>query len=522
MSELLNAALSYSKRGWKVFPVYFPSNGGCSCGYKCSSPGKHPITARGVLDASGDEFQIRKWWNENPEANIGIATGNGLVVLDIDPKHGGQDSADTIGKLPETPSVITGSKGTHVYFSGSAKNAVGVMPGIDIRGDGGYVVAPPSRHISGETYEWDSITESQALAEWDSVVAKLPAKTRVISIDVESVKEGARNNFLASVAGILRRRGLSQLAIEAALLVENEQRCHPPLEEREVQKIAQNISRYQAQEPVVGISGTISRSAPDYLNLDIPKQRYLVEGIWPEYSIGFVAGPPKVFKSFLSMELACAAATGRPFLEKFPVPAPRTVLLVQQESSRAAFKERLGRAVNRYGEAPTLYVISQHPMILEDEVSAEKLRFEIGTIKPDLVILDSLSYFTGLEQNSATEMGKIIRLLYGLRDEFETGFAIVHHTAKASYGSHGGRGMRGSSALHAAAEVGMYVERPDFDTPRSKVVVELKDGRGVKPFMVQLNENLNLDVVLDQEEAAAELIRTLESFQSEKLPWYNE
>lgn len=161
----LDSALTYVKRGWPVFPVFEPTeNGECVCGNpECSSPAKHPRTKHGVLDASADEIKVRYWWEQWPKANIGLVTGaaSGLVVLDVDPRHGGDKSLveweSRYGHLPVTLECLTGGGGRHLYFAhpgNPVKNKVGLAPGLDLRGDGGYVVAPPSVHISGGIYQW--------------------------------------------------------------------------------------------------------------------------------------------------------------------------------------------------------------------------------------------------------------------------------------------------------------------------------------------------------------------------------
>lgn len=160
----LDAALSYAARGWHVFPVHSVRDGACSCGdAECDSPGKHPRTDHGCLDATTDEDRIRAWWAEWPDANVGIGTGeaSGIVVLDIDAKSGGPVSLERLvverGPLPTTREVETGGGGQHLYFrhpGEPVKTRAGVANGVDIRGDGGYVVAPPSNHISTRNYRW--------------------------------------------------------------------------------------------------------------------------------------------------------------------------------------------------------------------------------------------------------------------------------------------------------------------------------------------------------------------------------
>jgi len=158
------AALWYAQRNWAVFPIYEPAeNGRCSCGNpECSSPAKHPRTSRGVLEATTNPARINAWWGQWPEANIAIAMGrrSGVVVLDVDPRHGGDKSLVELeaqcGKI-KTLECETGGGGRHLYFiapEAGLKNKVGLLPGLDVRGDNGYVVAPPSTHITGGLYRW--------------------------------------------------------------------------------------------------------------------------------------------------------------------------------------------------------------------------------------------------------------------------------------------------------------------------------------------------------------------------------
>ena len=162
---LLDAALHYARAGMAVFPLHANDNGACSCRKPdCGSPAKHPRTDHGLSDATKDEEQIRTWWTRWPTANVGIATGavSGVVVLDVDPQHGGDDSMvgmrEEHGDLPPTRAVRTGGGGTHFFFAHpgvEVRNSQGRLgSGLDVRGDGGYVVAPPSNHMSGCAYEW--------------------------------------------------------------------------------------------------------------------------------------------------------------------------------------------------------------------------------------------------------------------------------------------------------------------------------------------------------------------------------
>ena len=143
--DILSAALDYRSRGWSVIPVI----------RKAKRPAVRWLSYQ---QQPSSEKEIDDWFRRWPDANVAIVTGavSGLVVIDIDPKHGGEQSLTELerehGPLPKTVEAITGGGGHHLYFAhpgGEVRNKVGLAPGIDLRGDGGYIVAPPSLHASG-------------------------------------------------------------------------------------------------------------------------------------------------------------------------------------------------------------------------------------------------------------------------------------------------------------------------------------------------------------------------------------
>lgn len=163
----LDYALSYAEEGLAVFPTQWIEDGQCSCGnLACSSPGKHPILGGGFKIASTDAETIKAWWNTYPNANVAIATGevSGIFVIDVDVANGKSGEASLksleseVGILPTDALVKTGSGGFHFYFQLENQkinsSASKVADHIDVRANGGYVVAPPSTHISGNNYEW--------------------------------------------------------------------------------------------------------------------------------------------------------------------------------------------------------------------------------------------------------------------------------------------------------------------------------------------------------------------------------
>ena len=255
--------MAYINRGWAVIPVNSIKNGKCTCGKAdCASPGKHPKISNWQHEASIDPEQIKKWFSNN-DTNIGILTGqqSNLIVLDIDNKNENIGDASFDELFPDgidTVEAITGN-GRHLYFKYSAGkeigNSIGLMPGLDLKGNGGFVVAPPSVHSSGRQYAFEasSLPANTPLAELpNEILEKIKrnsATPRNVSKPNEKVGEGQRNDYLFSQACSMQRRGMSYPAIVTALKVENKNKCDPALSDSEIETIAQSSQKYPPEEP---------------------------------------------------------------------------------------------------------------------------------------------------------------------------------------------------------------------------------------------------------------------------------
>jgi predicted P-loop ATPase len=176
-----SAAIYASHYSWLVFPCHTRLlNGACSCGnHKCENVAKHPRTRQGLKDATLDQDQIKAWWRDSPGSNVAVVTGkvSGLVVVDIDPRNGGDESLQDLfaefGKFPDTVTAMTGGGGMHYYFRYPKDvdkiRCKPIRDGIDIKADGGYVIAAPSVHGSGKEYGWEMSSRPGEVA-----VAELP------------------------------------------------------------------------------------------------------------------------------------------------------------------------------------------------------------------------------------------------------------------------------------------------------------------------------------------------------------
>ena len=250
--------------------------------FPCEPSGKRPLTRHGFQDASKNPDQLRSWWTEHRLANLAIPTGgdSGLVVVDVDPRNGGTVGLENLlaahgrSGFDETPTVTTGGGGIHFWFAAPATRVAGCVlaPGVDLKAEGGYVIAPPSRHPSGASYEWrlhPDDTPFAPLPEWIRARTGEPAGSPGTAQPLPETISEYRNVLLTSLAGSMRRRGASEAAILAALETENTTRCVPPLESREVTRIAHSVMRYApagltlAEVPTSTTPGAVSAADAD-------------------------------------------------------------------------------------------------------------------------------------------------------------------------------------------------------------------------------------------------------------------
>lgn len=249
----LIAARAYRRRGWSVIPIRPRS--------------KLPLLPwEEFQHRLASEDEITDWFAREPKGNVGIVTGtiSRLAVLDIDPEHGGLESLKQLeaehGKFPATAVVETGGGGRHYYFAAflpRLRNRAALWPGVDLRAEGGMIVAPPSVHPTGRRYRWlhdPTQTEPVPMPHW-LVEAALNAghdKGHPLgfwrNLVRSGIGEGARNTTLASLAGHLLWHGVDPEVAKELLLCWNRVRCHPPLDDDEVVAVATSIAQLHARQ----------------------------------------------------------------------------------------------------------------------------------------------------------------------------------------------------------------------------------------------------------------------------------
>jgi len=247
-ADPLDTLLRLGACGWRLLP--------------CVRRDKKPLIQDWPHRASCDADIIRRWAREHEGCNWGVLCGadSGVWMLDVDGELGNASLRSLVEQHGEEWTrtlAVTTARGQHLYFAYPAgttirSSAQKLGAGLDVRGEGGYALVPPSIHSSGVRYEWTSPLNGLASASapaWLLEMATRPARSVLQAREIGTLPEGRRNDGLTRLAGAMRRRGATSAEIETALLDHNGRRCRPPLLDAEVRKIAASVSRYAPGGP---------------------------------------------------------------------------------------------------------------------------------------------------------------------------------------------------------------------------------------------------------------------------------
>ncbi len=488
MGSMKEQALSYARMGLAVFPIKPKS--------------KHPLTAHGFNDASKDTQTIERWWDRWPSANIGIATGQvsgGLVVIDLDvDEDRGIDGRVTLrewearnGRLPgDTWLAITGRGGYHYFYKTKdlVKNRAGLYEGIDIRGDGGYIVAPPSIHPNGHCYEWEQDPLLYPLAEADEAVcgflSPVPENwTSQPFTMLDQIPAGQRTDAMVKLLCSQQAKGLSDDAIKAAVRAENETKCVPPLTDQELEKeVFPALKRYQkGTAPYTATYNPKSRSFQPHIKngpvelitmdkVEEKEPEWLVTDYIPRGQITVLAGDGGSGKTTVWCAIAAAVSSGEqcflvnnqdnPFLKRHD---PGKVLFFSSEdSAEYTLKGRLRKAGGRLENIMSLDLADDR--FPEIKFNAPLLEELIKEHKPELVIFDPLQSYVPpeVQMGQRNAMRACLNPLIGLGEKYGTTFIIIVHTNKQA-------GLWGRKRIADSADI--------WDIARSVLIAgETSDG----------------------------------------------
>lgn len=469
----LAAALDYIERGWHVLPV--------------KPRGKDPLVdlvPHAVLDSSTDPEVVRRWFTVRPDANLAVrcGTASGLVVLDVDPRHGGSESLARViaenGPLPDTVTCATGGGGVHFYFRHPGTPLeTWKEAGLELRIENVYVVAPPSVHPSGLDYRWSLDPSSNTLADLPTFLRR-PKRDRprlALSVPARSGEEmwagaaleteisqlascppGDRNNRLNVAAfnlgqivgsGYLSRvvvenRLLDAAAANGSLADDGESKVRGTIrsgldagckEPRYPKTTGAPVRAAASMGPAAPITNESEVRGVEYVDLAVepPPLKWIVKDWLALHDIGIISASAGAGKSTLIADLAVAISHRRPWCGSLETRIHGPVLYFDEEQSRGTLQRMFSALGAQSGR--DLHVASCQGIVLSTAEGRIRLEREIERIGPCMVVLDTVAQvFAGVDLSSLAEVSEVFRFLFRLRDTYPVCFMLPTHNRKAS------------------------------------------------------------------------------------------
>lgn len=465
----LNFALQLTRfHGLRVFPI--------------QKDGTRPAVKFSKY-SSKDLDKIKAWWRTDAR-NIGVHTGEGVFVVDVDTDKGGDRTLQSLLAMhepfPPTLVVRTPSGGAHYYFSCDEKHNVRnsaskIGEGIDIRGHNGYVVGPGSvraasgKKLAGEYQMAVSLDQPIAQApEWLlQLVLSPPAKPIENSVKklanggtLQVIPRGARNDTLFREGCAMRAQGATETVIRGALMARNAEETEDPLSETEVRTIAAQCAKYppgensiyyqrkrkreKKQKELVQIS-TFVRRLSEYDSKDL---KYLWGHYFPRASVSIVAGNPGQKKTAFMIRVAAAITRGERLFEGNQVlPYGSVMLATSEDSIEHTIRTRFDAAG---GDMSRFFVLPSDLNIMEQWEELDTTIEDIGDVK--LIIIDPITAFmqAGADGNSNTDVRTIMRAVHELAEKHNLSVVGISHLNKDQSKSVWAR-LLGSIAWNAAA-----------------------------------------------------------------------
>ena len=495
-----NAAIELAEvLGWAILPVWWADGDRCGCGKAdCPSPAKHPIAKlapNGLKNATADPATIERWWSACPQANLAARTGEKFWSLDLDGIAGIRafsQVVDAHDELPEVPISRTGGGGRHIFFAPNdrIKNAakLGGMP-VDVRGCNGYVLLPPSDHVSGNPYLWElpaTKYDLEPAPPWlvdyvtgtggsngsaNGSTTKFTYEGDLATHSGEA--EGGRNNTLCRLVGAyLAERGVTPDLMTLATAWG--QRCRPALDETQVRRtvlaLAEKHAKGTAMQPGQVVAVRYDTIAPE-------------DVIWLwlyRIAIGkltVISGNPGVGKSYLTLDIAARVSSGRAFPDGAPCEAGTVVIVSCEDGPGDTIRPRLdllGADVSR--------VIHFEGVRENDKVQLLQLDRHIPALDEFLernetistVIVDPLAGFLGeTDSHKNAEVRSVLGPLARLAEKHQVAVVGINHLTKRE-GKAIFRSL-GSMGIIAAARAAWAVTF-DPDDPDRRLFLPVKNN----------------------------------------------
>jgi len=476
-NKMLEQALEYHAQGFSVIP---------------DGRNKQPLVSWKIYqEKRATPEQIKEWFKQFPDMNVGIVTGkiSNLIVVDVE--KGGD-----ITKFPQTATVKTGGDGWHLYYRypnrhiGNSVKKIGDL--VDIRADGGQVMAPPSIHPSGKAYKWIIPLELGIAEMPDELLQKLTAPTPTTpsllsTITDESVPEGMRNDSATKFIGRLLHHlplDLWEMVGWTALKNWNSSKTSSPLPESELRNTFNSISQKEQQRRGnnSGPIDFIPFSLSELYNVQFPPARWVVKDLVPLGTISAITGDSNSYKTYLLQDMAADVVYGKPFLGHFPTLQGK-VLIIDEENNRMLIQDRFkGLGVDATQD---LLFLSLKGIKIDNDEHIEKLKELLDREKPILVIFDSLVRFHSGEENSASEMSAAFSGMKKLVADDRAILFIHHHRKPQNFSQKtSNQSIRGSSDIIASVDSHLAVDRREENITISQTKMRLQ--KELKPFRATL------------------------------------
>ena len=513
----LDAALAYAHRGWPVIPIHAIDGGRCTCGdADCKSPGKHPRTAHGLNEATTGEAAIRRWWGRWADANVAMVTGarSVIFVVDVDPRHGGDDSLSDLehqhGELPNTVESITGGGGRHIFFAhpgGGARipNSSGKLgPGLDVRGDGGYVVVEPSLHASGRRYAFElshhpSDTKPAAAPAWllEMVIEEdEPAAVAAATVQVDDqdrvrlcVDAMLRMETKDQADGSKRLFAYACRAVEHGLADDQAVRIVRAAEvllpfpkgytDQEVVRRVRDAEKKVKRGAAIGRTGRLVHRC--LADVEPEEVSWLWHRRLPLGKLSVLAGVQGIGKSFMTLDMAARVSTGTawPDAREEPIPPGDVVILSAEDAPADTIRPRLDAAraaVRRIhivegvrdagGDEPRSFNLQRDLYLLGRYVE------ELGAVR--LAVIDPLNAYLGekIDAHKDADVRRVLHPLSVFAANHNVAVVTVAHLNKTP-GDQAIYRVLGSVAFTAAARAAWLVAPDKADRDR-RLLLPLK------------------------------------------------
>lgn len=497
MNDLIKG---YVDSGWSILPV--------------KPEEKRPYMTNWLqyMHTKATPKQVDSWFTSLSGAGVGVVTGkiSNIVVLDVE-SYCKTPIEEILKKYPTQLIARSGSGGWHLYYqypTGVPKvaNRVGIFEGADLRGDGGFIVLPPTRHPSGGYYEWyqNGIPGAFPLSFLELESKPTTQNEGWITETLRGVTEGGRNDACARLAGYFFKKGMSYDIVETLLLEWNE-RNDPPMPLRELRTTLKSIERSHsgAESQFTSVqfeNDSVPQEQEQEQNtFDVMKMSDYVKGYggdgvswlvndWlPDKSITFLISPPESYKTWILLDLAVSVAAGVPFLGQYEVAQQGPTLIIQQEDSHSGLTDRLaliveqklGLNANLEGDTwqvPSMpdipiYVHPSRMLRFDNKKVIEELERQIEVLKPKVIMIDPLYSTTVSTDNYMSNLANQMMVLKTWRDKYGCSFVIAHHSKKnLDPDSTAREDSWGSQFLNAFLEAGWQIRR-NPKLPQNEVIV---------------------------------------------------